>query len=70
MADRNPAVAPAWRRIAAAAGQIWCGATGAQAYDAYLRHHARAHPGEPPLGRGQFERRAAERRYEGISRCC
>ncbi len=45
--------------------------TGESGYDRYLDRHARMHPGEPPLGRGAFERRrqdlAGQRPQQ---RCC
>jgi uncharacterized short protein YbdD (DUF466 family) len=41
-------------------------------YDAYLRHMAQRHPGEPPLARGEFARLWIDRKYGGNmrSRCC
>ena len=44
---------------------------GAPDYDAYLAHHARAHPGMPPLSYDAFVRRRYEERATGAgSRCC
>ena len=44
---------------------------GAPDYDAYLAHHARAHPGTPPLSYDAFvRRRYAERATGAGSRCC
>ena len=59
-----------WRRCLRAAREVWSGATGEHRYEAYCRHRARAHPGAPVLGRAEYEKSVAARRYEGISRCC
>lgn len=45
-------------------------ASGDDAWERYLRHHARCHPGEPPLERGEFHRRETERKWSGVKRCC
>lgn len=69
MADRRAVLG----RLSAAFGaarQIWLGATGGHAYEAYRRHRLAAHPGEPVPGRAEFEARIASRRYDGVSRCC
>ena len=39
---------------------------GETAYDTYLEHRARTHPGEPVLSRREFE----ERRTRPHVRCC
>jgi uncharacterized short protein YbdD (DUF466 family) len=39
-------------------------------YDAYLRHRAEAHPGEPAMSRAEFYAERAEKRFGGVSRCC
>jgi uncharacterized short protein YbdD (DUF466 family) len=44
------------------------GATGSQAYEAYLRH-AREHAGQP-LTAGEFYAENARRKYSRPSRCC
>lgn len=55
------------RAVAAALHRI----LGAPDYDAYLAHHARHHPGTPPLPRDEFVRRRQEERYSRPgSRCC
>ena len=44
---------------------------GAPDYEAYLAHHARAHPGVEPLPYDAFVRRRYEERARGAgSRCC
>lgn len=40
------------------------------AYERYLAHHARSHPGRPPLDRRTFYLREQERKWTGVSRCC
>lgn len=63
----------AWRRVLrrsllAAIG--WLRAvSGDDAYERYLRHHARAHAG-PALGRRAFYAEREERKWSGVSRCC
>lgn len=44
--------------------------TGDDAYDRYLRHHAQAHPGDPPLSRKEFFVQEQERKWSGVRRCC
>ena len=44
--------------------------SGDDAYERYLRHHARAHPGEPALSAGEFYQRELQRKWEGVRRCC
>lgn len=43
---------------------------GDSAYEAYLRHCARRHPGQPVLDRAAFFRAETARRWNGIRRCC
>lgn len=40
------------------------------AYFEYLRHHAAAHAGTPPLSAREFYLREQERKWSGVSRCC
>ena len=40
------------------------------AYDRYLAHHARAHPGARPLSRRAFYMRQQQEKWTGVSRCC
>ncbi len=52
---------------------LWRGvrtATGEDAYERYLRHHAQAHPGAAPLSRRAFFQAELERKWSGINRCC
>ena len=62
--------APVWLRFATAAREIWSGATGEYAYEAYREHRAKAHPGCAVASRAEYERQIKLKRYEGISRCC
>ncbi len=44
--------------------------SGDDAYERYLRHQARAHPGEELLDRKSFFQREQERKWNGVKRCC
>jgi uncharacterized short protein YbdD (DUF466 family) len=52
----------AWRRLREA--------TGDDAYERYLRHHARVHPGQAPLSRKAYFAEELERKWSGPRRCC
>jgi uncharacterized short protein YbdD (DUF466 family) len=44
---------------------------GENAYDHYLEHRRRSHPGEPPLSRREFERRRMDAlEIRPGQRCC
>lgn len=45
-------------------------ATGDDAYERYLVHHAATHPGEPLMSRGTFYDEGQRRKWNGVSRCC
>lgn len=64
-----------WRpRLAEVAGAIrWYarGVVGADAYERYLAHQARVHPGRPVLDRREFWRaKYAEQDVNPGTRCC
>lgn len=40
------------------------------AYDKYLAHHVRAHPGARPLSRRAFYLKQQQSKWTGVSRCC
>ncbi|HTW38994.1 MAG TPA: YbdD/YjiX family protein [Steroidobacteraceae bacterium] len=44
--------------------------SGDDAYERYLAHHARAHPGTAPLSRRAFYLDEERRKWSGINRCC
>jgi uncharacterized short protein YbdD (DUF466 family) len=44
--------------------------SGDDAYERYLEHHARCHPGVAPMGRRAFYEEAQRRKWSGVSRCC
>ncbi len=44
--------------------------SGDDAYERYLKHHAEAHPDEPPLSCKAFYQRELERKWSGVKRCC
>lgn len=43
---------------------------GDDAYERYLEHVRRRHPGRAPLGREAFYQAELDRRWSGINRCC
>lgn len=60
-----------WRDRLAAAARVLRRVVGAPDYDAYLAHHTRCHPQQPPLSQSEFVRRRQEDRYSRPgSRCC
>ena len=57
----------------AVAGALWYAreVLGENAYDRYLAHHRRDHPGEPVLSRREFEcRRMDQLEIRPGQRCC
>jgi uncharacterized short protein YbdD (DUF466 family) len=60
-------------RIAGFARSAWEGLralAGDDAYDRYLAHRRKRHPGEAALDRRAFYLAELERRWAGIKRCC
>jgi uncharacterized short protein YbdD (DUF466 family) len=57
------------RRAMAAALRWLRAVSGDDAYERYLAHHARAHPGAPLSRRAFYAQREAAK-WGGISRCC
>jgi uncharacterized short protein YbdD (DUF466 family) len=52
---------------------LWAGlrtVSGDDAYERYLEHHARAHPGVAPLSRRAFYLDEEQRKWSGVNRCC
>lgn len=45
-------------------------ATGDDAYERYIEHRSRKHPGEPLMTRSAFYDDAQRRKWSGVSRCC
>jgi uncharacterized short protein YbdD (DUF466 family) len=45
-------------------------ATGDDAYERYLEHHALAHPAQPAMTRTAFYNDRQQRKWSGVSRCC
>ena len=66
---RRSGFRPALRQIVAAAAACLRALSGDDAYEKYLKHHARAHAG-PPLSRRAFYAEREERKWSGVSRCC
>ncbi len=59
--------------IIAAWRAFWRGvrtATGDDAYERYLSHNERAHPGTLPLSRRAFFEAEQQRKWSRINRCC
>lgn len=57
-------------RIAAQAWSALRAILGDDAYDRYVRHVRRRHPGARPMTRAAFQRAEIDRRWSGINRCC
>ncbi|HUN75364.1 MAG TPA: YbdD/YjiX family protein [Steroidobacteraceae bacterium] len=51
-----------WRGLRAVSGD--------DAYERYLVHHARAHPGVEPLSRRAFYLDEEQRKWSSVNRCC
>jgi uncharacterized short protein YbdD (DUF466 family) len=45
-------------------------ASGDDAYERYLDHMVRAHPGQPAMSRGEYYRFRTEQKWNRITRCC
>ncbi len=45
-------------------------ASGDNAYELYLNHHAQAHRGTEPMTRREFYAQQTEQKWSGVSRCC
>ncbi|MCI0437094.1 MAG: YbdD/YjiX family protein, partial [Gemmatimonadetes bacterium] len=43
---------------------------GDDAYERYVRHVRRRHPGRAPLARGDFYRAELDSRWSQVNRCC
>lgn len=43
---------------------------GDDAYERYVRHVSRRHPGACPLSREEFQRSELDRRWSQVNRCC
>ncbi|WP_245646096.1 YbdD/YjiX family protein [Nocardiopsis trehalosi] len=72
----SPEGGPTGLRARLAAGlrdawQVVRGISGERAYEIYLEHHTRVHPGTPPMGEREFWRRHIDRGdTDPGSRCC
>ena len=64
------ALLPRARRWLAAAWRLLRALSGDDAYERYRAHHAHAHAGEAPLTRRDFNLKAQQRKWSGVSRCC
>jgi uncharacterized short protein YbdD (DUF466 family) len=61
------------RRLAEAARAGWQALRallGDDAYERYLAHHHRRHPGRAPLAPADFYRGELDRRWSRVNRCC
>jgi uncharacterized short protein YbdD (DUF466 family) len=59
--------------VRAALQRVWAGlraVSGDDAYERYLAHQRRDHPGAAPLDRRAFYTEALQRKWSGVSRCC
>lgn len=59
--------------LASGLARFWAGLRtllGDDAYERYLRHCQRHHPGRATLGRAAFYDAELERRWRQVNRCC
>jgi uncharacterized short protein YbdD (DUF466 family) len=52
---------------------LWSGirtATGDDAYERYLRHHALKHAGDAPMSRRAYYDEYQKQKWSGVNRCC
>lgn len=49
---------------------VFAGAMGSRAYDAYVAHCRERHPDRPLPTREEFFRRDLSERWDGVRRCC
>jgi uncharacterized short protein YbdD (DUF466 family) len=71
--DTPAAPAHPFARLRTAARQAWHflrQLSGDDAYERYLQHHGRAHPGERAMSRREYIRFRDEQKWNRISRCC
>jgi uncharacterized short protein YbdD (DUF466 family) len=45
-------------------------ATGDNAYERYVEHRTRCHPGEPMMSRNAYLEERQRLKWSGVSRCC
>jgi len=60
----------ALRGIAGRAWSAFRAILGDDAYERYLRHVHRRHPGSQPLTRAAFQQAELDRRWSQVNRCC
>jgi len=61
------------RRLRQHLRRLWAAlrrASGDDAYERYLAHQQRHHPGSAPLSAHAFYAEAQQRKWSGVSRCC
>jgi uncharacterized short protein YbdD (DUF466 family) len=63
-------IGAALKRAFAALRDVCVGATGTNAYEAYVAHLRAHHPYTSPPSRAQFARQELDDRWNGIRRCC
>jgi uncharacterized short protein YbdD (DUF466 family) len=57
-------------RVAMQAWTAFRAILGDDAYERYLRHVVRHHPGAAPMTRAEFQRTELDRRWSQVNRCC
>jgi uncharacterized short protein YbdD (DUF466 family) len=71
-----PPQAVSWRAVNALWRLLWGvwrftrELSGDDAYERYLQHMARAHPGQTPLSRAQHYAQRQDEKWNRLSRCC
>ena len=61
------------RRVRVIAARAWSALRailGDDAYERYVRHVHRRHPGSEPMTRAAFQRAELDRRWSQVNRCC
>jgi uncharacterized short protein YbdD (DUF466 family) len=71
-----PPLAVSWRAVNALWRLLWSAwrftrqLSGDDAYERYMQHMARAHPGQMPLSRAQHYALRQDEKWNRLSRCC
>ena len=58
------------RRFLSAGLSLLRGVTGDDAYEKYLAHHERTHPGTPPMTAAEFFQAQLDSKWNCVTGCC
>lgn len=62
-----------YAKLTRSLGSLWRGirqASGDDAYERYLQHHALEHAGTPPMSRRAYYEQYQEQKWSRVNRCC